>query len=135
MGELGIPRETIVQTDLAKKAQVWKLTSKSLQVTTDFGEDNIDRSTLVQPTGTSLVFTGLSDVSFDFPHCKDSFKTSIDMACAHNLVMHRSTLSHLTAIFEERRVVFPSSYVHAKLKHWTTSEEYVVRNECEFIPG
>jgi hypothetical protein len=135
MDELELPREITVHTDLAKKAQVWKPTPKSLQVIKDFGEDVVDGTILVQPTDLSLVFTGFSDVSFDFRHCEDFFKTFLDMACAHNLVMSRSALSYLAALFNEGRIIYPSSHGHAKLKQWTSSEEYGLRNNYKLIPG
>ena len=127
--------KVIVHTDLASKSTTWKPTKKRLLQNIEFGEEVIEGTVNVEATDLSTSFVGNSKISYEFRYCDEFFTTFLDLACANNLILSRSSFSYLAALFNDGNVIWPDNHGHARLQRWKSSKDYEIKSNFDLIQG
>lgn len=125
----------MIHTDIPSDSKVWRPTGKRLAQNIEFGEKILNGDILVNGKDISIYFTVLNFQSIQIISQGDFFETFLDMANSKMLIISRSSLSYLAALFNENEIVWPSGYWHTKLPHWMSSNELGLVTDFKLIPG
>lgn len=134
-GEISNFERIKIHTDLSGKDTTWRPTQDALVQEISLGEPIVEGAIRVRAFDLSKEFHDLGSTRLDISYCDDFFQTFLDMSCANIFIMSRSAFSYLSALFSDKKVVYPENHGHGKPRGWISSLELGLDNTFTLIRG